>query len=167
MWQVFFEKIFATFSRQRWRSDSRISQSNMSVMEWLATSPEETERCGYQLARQMDDPAMVALIGAMGAGKTHFAKGFARGLGYEGDVTSPTFSIVQEYHGGRMPLFHFDWYRMKSADELLALGWDDCLDQGAILLVEWADLFPQLWTSDAQVVCLETIGEGRKILYQR
>jgi len=110
---------------------------------------------------------MIALIGPMGAGKTHFAKGLARGLGYTGEVTSPTFSIVQEYHGGRMPLFHFDLYRMKDAEEVIAFGWDDYLDQAAVLLVEWADMFPEIWPRFVQIVRIEILPEGRKILYQK
>ena len=137
----------------------------MAVQEWQLTSAEETEECGCRIAEQIVEPIMIALIGPMGAGKTHFAKGFARGLGYQGEVTSPTFSIVQEYHGGRLPLFHFDLYRMKSAAEVLALGWDDYLDQAAVVLVEWADLFPEIWPPTVQKVCIEITPEGRKILY--
>lgn len=135
--------------------------------EWLLDSPAATEELAFAIAQKMEAPVMLALIGPMGAGKTHFAKGFARGLGYAGDVTSPTFSIVQEYHGGRMPLFHFDLYRMKSAAEVLALGWDDYFDQGAIVLVEWADLFPELWPKVVQQVRIEITPEGRRILYQK
>lgn len=106
---------------------------------------------------------MIALLGPMGAGKTHFAKGFARGIGFAGEVTSPTFSIVQEYHGGRWPIFHFDLYRIKDAEELWALGWDDYGDQSGILLVEWADRFPELWLENTDVISIEITDGGRKI----
>ena len=135
--------------------------------EWQLESARETEDCACAIGEQLTEPTMIALIGPMGAGKTHFAKGLARGLGYTGEVTSPTFSIVQEYHGGRMPLFHFDLYRMKSADEVLALGWNEYFDQGGIVLVEWADLFPEIWPRFVQIVRIEILPEGRKILYQK
>lgn len=135
--------------------------------EWLLEHVLATEDCAARIAQKIVNPTMIALIGPMGAGKTHFAKGFARGLGYAGQVTSPTFSIVQEYRGGRLPLFHFDLYRMKNAAEVLALGWDDYFDQGAVLLVEWADLFPELWPINVQRVQIELLPEGRKILYYK
>jgi tRNA threonylcarbamoyladenosine biosynthesis protein TsaE len=135
--------------------------------EWLLEDVQGTEDCAAGIAQKIVNPTMIALIGPMGAGKTHFAKGFARGLGYAGEVTSPTFSIVQEYRGGRLPLFHFDLYRMKNAAEVLALGWDDYFDQGAVLLVEWADLFPELWPINVQRVQIELLPEGRKILYYK
>ena len=139
----------------------------MTTQTWQAADAAATEQCGFDLARQWTGPGMIALLGPMGAGKTHFVKGFARGLGHAGEVTSPTFSIVQEYHGGRWPVFHFDWYRMKDADELVALGWDDYLDQQAVLLVEWADMFPQLWPVDVAIVRFEITAQGRQILYQK
>jgi tRNA threonylcarbamoyladenosine biosynthesis protein TsaE len=139
----------------------------MTAQEWQPESAEETEACAFRIAQEIVKPVMIALIGPMGAGKTHFAKGFARGLGYQGEVTSPTFSIVQEYRGGRLPLFHFDLYRMKSAEEVLALGWDDYLDQSAVVLVEWADLFPEIWPENAQKITIDRLPQGRKILYQK
>jgi tRNA threonylcarbamoyladenosine biosynthesis protein TsaE len=139
--------------------------TTMDLEKWYAKDVHELEACAFALAQRMSEPTMIALIGNMGAGKTHFSKGFARGLGFQGEVTSPTFSIVQEYHGGRMPIFHFDWYRIKEAEELAALGWDEYLDQSGIVLVEWADLFPQLWPETIQVVQIELSGEGRTITY--
>lgn len=139
----------------------------MRAQEWQPESVEETEACAFRIAQEIVKPVMIALIGPMGAGKTHFAKGFARGLGYQGEVTSPTFSIVQEYRGGRLPLFHFDLYRMKNAEEVLALGWDDYLDQSAVVLVEWADLFPEIWPEDTQKITIDRMSQGRKILYQK
>ena len=90
------------------------------------------------------------LVGDLGAGKTHFTKGLVAGAGCETEVTSPTFSLVQEYRGGRLPVFHFDFYRIESADELLALGWDDYLDAGGLCIVEWADKFPELLPPDTR-----------------
>ncbi len=99
---------------------------------------------GRELGRAASAGDCLALTGDLGAGKTHFTKGLAIGLGFDGDVTSPTFSLVQEYRGGRLALLHFDFYRLETADELLALGWDDYLDQRGVVLAEWADKFPEL-----------------------
>jgi tRNA threonylcarbamoyladenosine biosynthesis protein TsaE len=167
LWQVFFEKIFMAFSRQAGRCFAILAVRNMMQQEWQLESAQETEDCACAIGQQLMDPTMIALIGPMGAGKTHFAKGLAHGLGYAGEVTSPTFSIVQEYHGGRLPLFHFDLYRMKNAEEVITLGWDDYLDQAAVLLVEWADMFPEIWPKKVQVVRIEILANGRKILYQK
>ena len=87
---------------------------------------------------------MLALDGDLGAGKTHFVKGIAAGLGCDGDVTSPTFTLVHEYTGGRLPLFHFDFYRLESEDETLRLGLDDYLGSGGVLVIEWAGKFSAL-----------------------
>ena len=84
----------------------------------------------------------LALVGDLGAGKTHFTKGIVAGLGCDAAVTSPTFTLVHEYRGGRLPVFHFDFYRLESAAELLAIGWDDYLDEGGVAIVEWADNSP-------------------------
>jgi tRNA threonylcarbamoyladenosine biosynthesis protein TsaE len=139
----------------------------MIVQEMHAFDSRETEECGFMWGSAWSKPGMIALLGPMGAGKTHFAKGFARGIGFLGQVTSPTFSIVQEYHGGRWPIFHFDLYRLKNAEELLALGWDDFQDQNGILLVEWADRFPELWQENSDVIALEIVNAGRKITHRR
>jgi len=85
-----------------------------------------------------------ALVGDLGTGKTHWSKGFVRELCPDANVTSPTFSIVNEYQDGAHAVFHFDLYRLKSERELIDLGWDEYLDQSAIVICEWADLFPHL-----------------------
>jgi tRNA threonylcarbamoyladenosine biosynthesis protein TsaE len=88
--------------------------------------------------------AVFALVGGLGAGKTHWTKGLVAGLGCQAEVTSPTFPLVHEYRGGRLPVLHFDCYRLEHPGELLALGWDEYLDEPAVVVVEWADLFPSL-----------------------
>ncbi len=133
------------------------------IQEWHAADSAATERCGEEVGRMIEGPVTIALLGEMGAGKTHWAKGFARVLGYGGEVTSPTFALVQEYHGGRMPIFHFDLYRLKQAEEVLQLGWDDYCDQAGIMLVEWADLFPQLLPESRYVVQIDHQNTVRKI----
>lgn len=107
-------------------------------------SPEETLEWGRELAGNLRAGDVIALCGNLGAGKTQAAKGIALGLGSAADVTSPTFTLVHEYTDGRLPLFHFDFYRMKDEAEVLALGWDEFLDEPGVVLVEWADRFPAL-----------------------
>ena len=107
-------------------------------MEWVTNAPEETERMGEELASRLLPGTVVAFTGDLGAGKTAFTRGLARGLGVEGPVTSPTFTIVNEYEG-RLPLFHFDMYRLGSSDELFDIGWEDYLARGGVCAVEWSE----------------------------
>lgn len=100
---------------------------------------------GATAAESAADGDVFALVGGLGAGKTHWTKGFAAGLGVRGDVTSPTFGLVHEHPGGRLPLRHLDLYRIDSEDQVLALGWDEMLESPGILVAEWADKFPGLF----------------------
>ncbi len=107
--------------------------------------PQETAALGRRFAADARPGDVWALAGDLGAGKTHFVQGIADGLGAAGPVTSPTFTLVHEYHGGRLPVFHFDFYRLESASEVLALGWEEYIDEGGgLTLVEWADKFPAI-----------------------
>ena len=108
-------------------------------MEYCSNSVAETEALGEELARRLEPGAVVAFSGDLGAGKTAFVRGMARGLGIGERVTSPTFTIVNEYEGGRLPLFHFDMYRLGSADELYDIGWEDYLVRGGVCAVEWSE----------------------------
>ena len=108
-------------------------------MELISNSPAETEEAGETLARRLTPGAVVAFTGDLGAGKTAFIRGLARGLGVEERVTSPTFTIVNEYLGGRVPLFHFDLYRLGSAEELYDIGWEDYLARRGVCAVEWSE----------------------------
>ena len=108
-------------------------------MEFLTNSPEETERVGAALGKILNPGTVLAYRGDLGAGKTAFTRGLARGLGYAEPVTSPTYTIVNEYLGGRLPLFHFDMYRLASSDDLWDIGWDDYLDRGGVCAVEWSE----------------------------
>ena len=108
-------------------------------MQFITNSPAETEALGAALAARLTPGAVLAYRGDLGAGKTAFTRGLARGLGYSEPVTSPTYTIVNEYLGGRLPLFHFDMYRLGSADDLWDIGWEDYLDRGGICAVEWSE----------------------------
>ena len=124
-------------------------------MEYLSHSVAETEDLGARLAAVLSPGAVVAYTGGLGMGKTAFTRGLARGLGCRGRVTSPTFTIVNEY-SGTVPLFHFDMYRLGSSDELFDIGWEDYLIRGGVCAVEWServtDALPEdtLWVDIAR-----------------
>ena len=107
-------------------------------MEFITHCAAETELLGARLAQQLRPGDVIAYLGDLGAGKTAFTRGLARGLGIQEPVTSPTYTIVNEYQG-RLPLFHFDRYRLHDADELFDLGWEDYLDRGGVCAVEWSE----------------------------
>lgn len=102
------------------------------------------ESLGASMAADCVPGTVFALVGGLGAGKTHWTKGLSRELGSAAGVTSPTFGLVHEYPGGRLPVFHMDFYRTDSAEEWLALGWDEYLEADGVLVVEWADKYPRL-----------------------
>ena len=108
-------------------------------MEFITHSPEETERLGAALAQLLTAGDLIAYRGDLGAGKTAFTRGLAKGLGCRETVTSPTYTIVNEYLSGRLPLFHFDMYRLASSDDLWGIGWEDYLDRGGVCAVEWSE----------------------------
>ena len=108
-------------------------------MTYTSNSPAETEAIGQALAKILTPGAIIAYCGDLGAGKTAFTRGLARGLGCTDGVTSPTYTIVNEYLSGRMPLFHFDMYRLGSEDDLWDIGWEDYLDRGGVCAVEWSE----------------------------
>jgi tRNA threonylcarbamoyladenosine biosynthesis protein TsaE len=108
-------------------------------MVFYSDSPEQTERIGEKLASVLHPGDVVAYYGGLGMGKTALTRGVARGLGVRETVTSPTYTIVNEYESGRMPLFHFDMYRLGSADELFDIGWEDYLARGGVCCVEWSE----------------------------
>lgn len=108
-------------------------------MEYWTHSPWETEALGASLARVLHPGQVLAFRGGLGMGKTAFTRGLARGLGVTEPVTSPTYTIVNEYLGGRMPLFHFDMYRLHGADDLFDIGWEDYLERGGVCVVEWSE----------------------------
>ena len=107
--------------------------------EYITNSAQQTEQLGEKLGQLLTPGTVLAYTGDLGAGKTAFTRGLARGLEIPERITSPTFTIVNEYEGGRLPLFHFDMYRLGSSDELFDIGWEDYLIRGGVCAVEWSE----------------------------
>jgi tRNA threonylcarbamoyladenosine biosynthesis protein TsaE len=125
----------------------------------ISRSAAETFQAGRDAAATVRAGDVLALVGDLGAGKTEWVKGLAAGLGLEGVVTSPTFTLIHEYGGGRLPVYHVDCYRLESGAELRGIGLDDYLDGPGVLVIEWADKFPGLIPAGARWVRFG-IGEG-------
>ena len=132
-------------------------------MEYITNSPAETEAVGAALAKVLRPGTVLAYRGDLGAGKTAFTRGLARGLGYGEPVTSPTYTIVNEYLGGRLPLFHFDMYRLRSSDDLWDIGWEDYLERGGICAVEWSENVEDAMEDAIWVTIQKTGEESRRI----
>lgn len=130
-------------------------------MEFLTLSPEQTEAVGEALAAHLHPGDVIAYYGGLGAGKTAFTRGLARGLGICEPVTSPTYTIVNEYLSGRMPLFHFDMYRLSSSEELFDIGWEDYLARGGVCAVEWSENVDDA-LADAICVRIERTGDDSR-----
>ena len=132
-------------------------------MQYTTNSPAETEAIGAALGKIIEPGTVIAYRGDLGAGKTAFTRGLAKGLGCTEIVTSPTYTIVNEYLGGRIPLFHFDMYRLRSSDDLFDIGWEDYLDRGGVCAVEWSENVADAMEG-AIIVTIEKLGEdSRKI----
>ena len=130
-------------------------------MEYITNSPAQTEALGFALGKVLKPGTVIAYCGDLGAGKTAFTRGLARGLGCADLVTSPTYTIVNEYLSGRMPLFHFDMYRLRSSDDLFDIGWEDYLDRGGVCAVEWSENVADAM-EDAITVKIEKTGEDTR-----
>ena len=126
-------------------------------------NPDSLLECGENLAENLASGSVIALVGGLGMGKTHFTKGLLKGLRSKEVVTSPTFALLQEYSGGRLPVFHFDLYRLETEEEVLRLGWDDYLDSDGLVVVEWADLFPDLFPEGTLWLEISAKEEGREL----
>ena len=124
-------------------------------------SASETEAAGAALGRTVRDGAVIALYGDLGAGKTAFVRGLARGMGIDARVQSPTFTIVNEYSGPR-ELVHFDMYRLKSADELFDIGWDDYVNRNAVCAVEWSENVREAFDGSEINVTIDILGDTRR-----
>lgn len=129
-------------------------------MTYVTNSPAETEALGQRLAETLQPGDVIAYTGDLGAGKTAFTRGLARGLGITERITSPTFTIVNEYLGGRLPLFHFDMYRLGSSEELYEIGWEDYLARGGVCAVEWSENVREALPPDAVTVTIARCPEN-------
>ena len=127
-------------------------------MEFITHSPAETEAVGAALGKILQPGMILAYRGDLGAGKTAFTRGLARGLGCSEIVTSPTYTIVNEYLSGRLPLFHFDMYRLATSDDLWDIGWEDYLERGGVCAVEWSENVEDAM-EDAIYVTIEKLGD--------
>lgn len=128
-------------------------------------NPREMHECGQELGKIAKPGQVIALIGDLGAGKTTLSQGIVSGIGYTDHVTSPTFSLMQEYLGGRLEVYHFDFYRVNHEHELIELAWDEILERGGLVIVEWPALYPHLLPADTIWLELRHTerGEGRTI----
>ena len=133
-------------------------------MEYRSNSPGETEALGAALAKLLWPGAVVAFTGDLGAGKTAFVRGMAQGLGVAGRVTSPTFTILQVHEEGRLPLYHFDWYRLESAEELYELAMDEYLQNGGVAVVEWPCRAPEAVPACRLEVEITALGDTDRAL---
>jgi tRNA threonylcarbamoyladenosine biosynthesis protein TsaE len=132
----------------------------------LLSSEQDMIRFGESFSTELQPGDVVALTGDLGAGKTHFCKGVVSGLGSQDTVTSPTFSLVQEYQGGRSPVFHFDFYRLEKPEELLRIGWEEYLEEDGILLVEWAEKFADFLPEGARWLRFERQEDESRQIYE-
>ena len=130
-------------------------------MEFITNCPEQTEAVGEALGKILHSGTILAYQGDLGAGKTAFTRGLARGLGALEAVTSPTYTIVNEYLSGRIPLFHFDMYRLSCADDLWDIGWEDYLERGGVCAVEWSENVTEAM-ENAIFVRLEKTGDSSR-----
>ena len=130
-------------------------------MQYITNSPAQTEAVGAALGKILSPGTVLAYRGDLGAGKTAFTRGLARGLGCTDMVTSPTYTIVNEYLSGRIPLFHFDMYRLASSEDLWDIGWEDYLDRGGICAVEWSENVEDAM-ENAVSVTIEKLGEDTR-----
>ena len=134
-------------------------------MTITTNSPEQTELLGKKLAARLNPGDVIAYYGDLGAGKTAFTRGLAAGLGVTECVTSPTYTIVNEYLSGRMPLFHFDMYRLSSSEELFDIGWEDYLARGGVCAVEWSENVADALDDDCLRVDIRRGGEeSRRVI---
>jgi tRNA threonylcarbamoyladenosine biosynthesis protein TsaE len=136
-------------------------------MEQTLTTAEATQKWGHNLASQLRAGDVIALCGHLGAGKTQATKGIVAGLGSMIDATSPTFTLVHEYLDGKLPVFHFDFYRMDEPAQVFTVGWDDFLDESGVIIVEWADLFPDLLPPQTRWFFFESLPSGERRVMEK
>jgi len=131
---------------------------------FISNSSAETEAIGRQLASDVKPGSVLALKGELGSGKTLFTQGFVAGLECDAAVTSPTFSIVHEYQGGRLPVYHFDFFRLENRESAARLGLEDYFFSDGVSVIEWADRFPELIPEQAHWISFEIRSERQRII---
>lgn len=132
---------------------SEIAKKERVILE--TNTEEDTFQIGYELGRQAKAGDVFGLLGDLGVGKTVFTKGFAKGLGITEPISSPTFTIIQEYHEGRLPFFHFDVYRIGDIEEMEEIGYEDCFYGGGVSLVEWSNLIEEIMPAEYTLITIE------------
>ena len=133
----------------------------------ILRTPEETIAFGHALAGTLEAGDVIALCGELGAGKTHLVKGLVAGLGAECPVTSPTFTLIHEYLGGRLPLFHADFYRLEEETDLMKIGLDDYLAVEGVVVIEWADKFPKALPTHTRWIEFRFLEDGTREATER
>ncbi|MBQ5910690.1 MAG: tRNA (adenosine(37)-N6)-threonylcarbamoyltransferase complex ATPase subunit type 1 TsaE [Clostridia bacterium] len=137
-------------------------------MEIITNSPAETEAFAENFAKELTGGEVIAFKGSMGMGKTCFTRGLAKGLGFSGQVTSPTFALVNEYIGGRLPLYHFDMYRIESWEDLYSSGFFDYKETGGVIAAEWSENIEGALDNDTIFISFQRLSDNcRKITVSR
>ena len=129
---------------------------------YITESPEETEKLGFALAKKLKGGETIAYRGGLGAGKTCFTRGVAAGLGFKGGVTSPTFALINEYIGGRLPLYHFDMYRVSGWEDLYSTGFFDYLEEGGVVAAEWSENIENALPENTITVSFARLSDTRR-----
>jgi tRNA threonylcarbamoyladenosine biosynthesis protein TsaE len=137
------------------------------VATFISNSVSETEAIGRQFAKELSAGSILALKGELGSGKTQFAKGLVAGLESSVPVTSPTFTIIHEYPGGRLPVYHFDFFRLANRESVAQLGLDDYFFGDGVSVIEWADRFPELIPEQARWILFEIKSESTRMISTR
>jgi tRNA threonylcarbamoyladenosine biosynthesis protein TsaE len=134
------------------------------VATFISNSPLQTQEVGRQFAKNLTARSVLALTGDLGSGKTQFVKGLVAGLGSDAVVTSPTFTIVHEYPGGRLPIYHFDFFRLQDRPSIARLGLDDYFFGDGVSVIEWADRIPDLIPANARWILFELKSENERVI---
>jgi tRNA threonylcarbamoyladenosine biosynthesis protein TsaE len=134
------------------------------VATFISNSPAETEAIGRRFAQDVETGSVLALQGELGSGKTLFTKGLVAGLGSDATVTSPTFTIVHEYPGGGLPVYHFDFFRLEHPQSVARLGLDDYFFGDGVSVIEWADRFPEFVPAQARWILFEIKSENTRVI---
>jgi len=132
--------------------------------QYISNSPIETEKIAENFAKTLNGGEVIAFNGGLGMGKTCFVRGMARGLGFYGDVTSPTFAVVNEYLGGTLDIYHFDMYRIESWEDLYSIGYFDYLSSGGVLAIEWSENIDEALESNTIYIEIENNGDNKRII---